>query len=285
VLPYVQLFVGQNPPSVPFAAGNALDFGTVVKMTSSKIVVSDGDGNTIVFIGDFVLGAGVEDTTGTVTGFKIFDSGVKLEQGGNFNIDAADLAVALTGVNVAKDVAALITDQAVVVEGSPVGDQIRLPSGLPAVVVKGEGGDDILLGDTGSQTLKGGRGNDYLDGGDDHDILKGGKGHDTFAFKADLGGTAAVVTDAHDKIVDFSHKDDTIALDTGLIDPGFLGAKYFHIGTTATTADHRVIYDKATGHLYYDLDGTGTDYDQVYFASVAPGTKIHADDFLIFSEK
>ncbi len=283
--PYVQLLVGQNPPSVPYAAESALELGTVVKTTSSKIVVSDGDGNTIVFTGDFVLGTDITDITGTVTGFKLFDSGVKLEQAGNFNIDATDLSAALTGTDVSHDVNALILEQAVVIIGSPDGDNLRAPSGSPAAVIKGGAGDDHIETLEGSQTLKGGRGNDYLNGGDDHDILKGGKGHDTFAFVADLGSTTGVTVDAHDKIVDFSHKDDTIALDTGLIEPGFLGAKYFHIGTSATTADHRVIYDKATGHLYYDLDGTGTDYDQVHFATVAAGTKIHADDFLIFSEK
>ncbi len=287
--PFVQFFLGTS--TLGGAAANAwssaLNDGAIVKATSSKIVVADDNGHKVVFTGEFVVGP---DIAGTMTGFKLVDNGVKLELGGSFSIDGADLQDALNGITVSigqpsKIVADLIGAETLVVKGSDQADTLEVPKGSPIEVIKGRAGDDVLISNGGSQTLKGGKGNDYLNGGDNHDILKGGKGHDTFAFVADLGSTTGVTVDTHDKIVDFSHKDDTIALDTGLIEPGFLGAKYFHIGTSATTADHRVIYDKATGHLYYDLDGTGTDYDQVHFATVAAGTKIHADDFLIFSEK
>ena len=36
-----------------------------------------------------------------------------------------------------------------------------------------------------------------------------------------------------------------------------LEAKAFKLGTAASTADHRIIYDSATGALFYDADGMG----------------------------
>jgi Ca2+-binding RTX toxin-like protein len=53
-------------------------------------------------------------------------------------------------------------------------------------------------------------------------------------------------------------------------------------GTAATTAAHRIIYDKATGTLYYDRDGTGS-AAQVRFALLTSATKptLTAADFTV----
>ena len=87
---------------------------------------------------------------------------------------------------------------------------------------------------------------------------------------------------AFSKIKDFSPGEDVIALVADLpgIAPGPLGKAYFHKGKGAETADHHVIYDKRSGKIFFDADGTGGDA-QWKFAKVAPGTKLHADDFLI----
>ena len=38
---------------------------------------------------------------------------------------------------------------------------------------------------------------------------------------------------------------------------GALGVAEFTVGTAATTADHRFIYNQSEGVLYYDADGSG----------------------------
>jgi Ca2+-binding RTX toxin-like protein len=71
-------------------------------------------------------------------------------------------------------------------------------------------------------------------------------------------------------IADFNHADDTIKLShaffTGM-GTGPLKPTYFFAGTHAHDADDHIIYNKATGALYYDSDGTGA-HAQVMFAIV-----------------
>ncbi len=86
-----------------------------------------------------------------------------------------------------------------------------------------------------------------------------------------------------DTIVNFNVADDTIELDSavftglaaGALDPGA-----FHTGAAATNAGHRVIYDSATGQLFFDTDGLGG-ADQILFATLAPGLALTSSDFII----
>ncbi len=112
----------------------------------------------------------------------------------------------------------------------------------------GGGGNDIVVGDAGNALLNGGVGIDVLVGND------GGK--DRFLFNSNVGAANA------DTIVDFNaSNDDRILLDndifTTLGRPGTLNAAKFRIGTEAGDQSDRIIYDDATGRLYYDKDGTG----------------------------
>jgi serralysin len=61
---------------------------------------------------------------------------------------------------------------------------------------------------------------------------------------------------------------------------GHLSADALHIGSQAQDAQDRVIYDKATGALYYDADGSG-DGQAVHFAQLSAGLKLAAADFSI----
>jgi Ca2+-binding RTX toxin-like protein len=56
-------------------------------------------------------------------------------------------------------------------------DQTNGP--LPAAVMFGESGNDVLIGGAGADQLFGGTGNDFLNGGDGNDFLDGGAGNDT----------------------------------------------------------------------------------------------------------
>jgi Ca2+-binding RTX toxin-like protein len=105
--------------------------------------------------------------------------------------------------------------------------------------------------------IVGGAGNNVLNGMDGNDTLVGGAGQDTFAFTTALNGSTNV-----DTISDFVVADDTISLEnaifTRLTTTGTLNAAYFKIiGTAPLDADDYILYDKTTGVLSYDADGSG----------------------------
>jgi Ca2+-binding RTX toxin-like protein len=152
--------------------------------------------------------------------------------------------------------------------------------------VVGNTGDNVIRGGVGSDTLNGAAGNDTLHGGEGRDLLAGGAGADTFVFD-----TAVMKTTA-DTILDFSVAEgDRIYLSHKIFSGfglGQLDASVFVIGTEAQDQGDRIIYDQATGQLFYDLDGTGgatRDIKPVLFAMLNPdGVKpalTHASFYII----
>lgn len=151
--------------------------------------------------------------------------------------------------------------------GTILGD-VRLDKGADlydgrggAIVGRVEGGDgrDVLLGGAESDTLNGGRGRDVLRGGDGddtligcygEDVLKGGGGEDTFVF-ANLK--------AADTVKDFVVGEDRFQLDNGALKAvgteGTLAEDAFQVGLRASDDEHRIIYDRKTGILWYDENG------------------------------
>jgi Ca2+-binding RTX toxin-like protein len=108
--------------------------------------------------------------------------------------------------------------------------------------------DDYLKGYTGKDLIKGAGGNDTLAGGDGNDTLYGGAGEDAFIFKVkDIGS---------DRIADFSARADKIHIDWAGGKSG-VGLNNFVYGSQAADSEDRVIYDKASGRIYFDPDGTG----------------------------
>ena len=61
---------------------------------------------------------------------------------------------------------------------------------------------------------------------------------------------------------------------------GALAAGAFRLGAAATDADDRIMYDAATGALFFDADGLGG-AAQVQFASVSAGLGITNAEFLV----
>jgi Ca2+-binding RTX toxin-like protein len=116
--------------------------------------------------------------------------------------------------------------------------------------------DDTLTGSSAANTLNGGAGNDYLNGGSGNDVLTGGAGADWFTFSTALSNTGNV-----DVITDFA-AEDTIRLEnavfTKLAATGTLASANFKVlGSSALDANDYIQYDKASGNLYYDADGSG----------------------------
>lgn len=169
----------------------------------------------------------------------------------------------------------------------------------------GGAGDDTLLGNVGSDELTGGEGNDVLTvdirshtgqvmyggGGDDNlfgdrgddtmtggvgaDTMAGNNGYDTFIFN--IAPAAGMV----DAISRFQHAKDTIQLNqtafSGLT-VGTLHAADFVLGTVADDDTDRILYDSATGAIWYDADGTGATA-AIEFATLDPGRTLHAANF------
>lgn len=139
---------------------------------------------------------------------------------------------------------------------------------------------DRLQGNGLGNTLNGREGDDKLIGGVGKDLLIGGAGKDVFVFNVSFTESSI------DTIDDFSAKDDTIWLDKDIFynvgAVGHLSAAAFYTGTAAHDASDRIIYDKTTGSLWYDRDGTGS-YEARQFAILDKGLSITAADFDIIA--
>jgi len=138
--------------------------------------------------------------------------------------------------------------------------------------------DADALGNTLKNKIAGNDADNVIDGWKGSDRLAGGGGHDTFAFTSALGASNV------DTITDFRAVDDAIRLENGVftgLAAGALTAGAFYAGTAAHDADDRIIYDQASGSLFFDRDGTGTTYAAVRFAILENHAAITADDFLV----
>jgi hypothetical protein len=154
-----------------------------------------------------------------------------------------------------------------------------LNGGTGADTLSGDAGSDGLSGGEGKDVLNGGDGDDFLRGGLGRDTLTGGAGIDTFNFNY-LGAVNA------DRIVDFVVGTDRISLSSGTFPAvhANLDAQEFRLGTAALDGDDRILYDSATGRLYYDPDGTlngASSAPAVLFAIVANHAALTYQDFYV----
>jgi Ca2+-binding RTX toxin-like protein len=146
-------------------------------------------------------------------------------------------------------------------------------------VLRGYGGNDIIKALGGNDTVYGGTGNDTVYGGTGNDTVTGGTGQDHFVFDTKLSSTNK------DRIVDFNVKDDTIRLENAVFKVGSNGtlkAGAFWSNNTgkAHDASDRVIYDKNSGVLYYDPDGTGS-AKAVAFATISKNLSMTNKDIYV----
>jgi serralysin len=198
----------------------------------------------------------LEPTGGTVTSYAAYYSGARL-----FSVDG--ISVAATSIAAAAKTYSLSDDRVIISIALAGSDTFS--GGGQADYFNGYAGNDTLRGNGGNDTLIGNAGNDTLFGGAGHDRLSGGTGKDTFVFNSPL------VSANSDTITDFSHIDDTIKLENSFfkgMGSGALLSKYYYAGTKAHDGNDHIIYNKATGALYYDSDGTGPNA-QVQFATIA----------------
>nr|WP_281379155.1 calcium-binding protein [Chthonobacter rhizosphaerae] len=142
----------------------------------------------------------------------------------------------------------------------------------------GDAGSNWLYGGGGNDTMSGGSGNDRLVGGAGRDKLAGGSGRDAFVFDTKLASSNI------DRITDFSVKEDALWLDDDVFKNigkvAGLAPAAFHVGTKAHDRTDRVIYNKTTGGLYFDPDGTGS-AKAILFAELGAGLALSAKNIAV----
>src|SRR6185503_17271767 len=129
-----------------------------------------------------------------------------------------------------------------------------------------------LTGNELANEMYGNAGANVLNGGGGADYMLGFGGADTFAFTTALGGGNV------DQIGDFLAGTDKIALDDAIF--GALGAGAFAFGAQAQDADDRIVYNSATGQLFFDADGNGAGA-AILFATLEGHPLLAASDFTL----
>ncbi|WP_210483136.1 calcium-binding protein [Microvirga antarctica] len=138
--------------------------------------------------------------------------------------------------------------------------------------------NDKLYGGTGNDAIFGGTGNDLIVGGAGRDVLNGGRGRDIFVFDS------APKTTNLDTLTDFVARDDTFQMDHKVFKTlghiGRLSSDAFVVGKVAQDAQDRIVYDKASGRLFYDKDGVGG-AGQIEFAHLTHKVALTPSDFYV----
>jgi len=149
-----------------------------------------------------------------------------------------------------------------------------------ANTIAGNASANQLLGLAGADRLFGNAGDDLLVGGLGADTLSGGAGIDRFSFDV-LESTIN-----RDIVSDFDHGTDRIEISRAAFAAfsgsaaGVLDASVLALGTAAATVDQHLIYEAATGALYYDADGSGAQA-QIMIASFTTRPAIDAGDIML----
>ena len=135
-----------------------------------------------------------------------------------------------------------------------------------SLTLSGLGGNDILIGSQSSEILVGGQGADTLTGGDNFD---------TFLFSNSSEGV--------DTITDFNVSQDIIQVSAagfggGLIAGTSLSSDQFSLGTV--TASTRFIFNKSTGSLSFDIDGSGSTA-AIQIASLTTNLNLTEDNIFV----
>ncbi|NOT72383.1 MAG: calcium-binding protein [Hyphomicrobium sp.] len=144
-------------------------------------------------------------------------------------------------------------------------------------VIRGNNGVNTILGGDGNDSLYGYGGNDTLESQAGNDALFGGTGVDRFQFRQSQLGAASGI----DRIYDFSASD-YIKIDTASVtSQRALFSTEFALGTSALDASDRVIYDSASGAMWFDADGNGAQA-QILFVVIDTKPAVSAADILLF---
>jgi Ca2+-binding RTX toxin-like protein len=255
------------------------DFNDSVLGDNGANMIWGGSGDDIVYGrggNDTLYGGGGSDTMNGGEGTDRIDGGGGTRDRAQYTDATAGLRADLQ--NSATNTGFAAGDRYFGIEdlhGSNFAD--TLLGDVGANMIWGGLGHDVIYGRVGDDLLYGGEGNDAIGGNEGNDVLTGGAGSDIFVFDRALG------TNNVDRITDFSAEFDTIRLQSSIftaLSAGTLTPAEFHVGAAATDGLQHIIYNSATGQIYYDADGTGAGA-AVLFATLTSGLAMTAQQILI----
>lgn len=262
---FVRAYLGLNPN---FSVADAFDplnanvAGTYAEDDAKNDSLYGGAGNDVLSGGDgadLLNGGSGADWVTYLSAPDFGSLALNLGTGGTLGQATGDVFVGIENV-----------------QGSNGNDTIIGNAG--ANELRGMYNQDSLAGLGGNDTLIGGDGRDTLAGGLGSDVLTGGNVEDVFVFAG--AGTLQAV----DMITDMTAGFDDIWLSAAVFrnsgPAGALAAERFVLGTTALERDDRILYDAATGALYFDGDGNQAGA-AVQFAQLATGLALTAADFVM----
>ena len=137
----------------------------------------------------------------------------------------------------------------------------------------------VANGNAIANRLTGNSGNNTLNGGAGDDTLAGAGGKDRFRFDSLNHGV--------DRITDFNVADDAIAVSAanfggGLTAGQSITSTQLRIGVenTATTVNHRFIYNQTSGALFFDRDGNASSFSPVQLAILSSNLELSNSDII-----
>jgi VCBS repeat-containing protein len=156
-------------------------------------------------------------------------------------------------------------------------DIIAGTSSVTGETLNGLNKNDLLFGNLGNDTLNGGNGNDLLVGGDGNDVF-------VFDTSLDPANNVDVIGDFKADGTDKILLDDDIftALGTVVANTTLSAANFAaNSGATAGDSNDYILYDTATGNLYYDADGSGAGAKVLFATLTVTAGTVDNTDFVV----
>ena len=215
---------------------------------------------------DLMVGRGGDDR------YYVDNSGDRVveEAGGGNDTAYSTVSFGLAGVHVET---LILTGTAITGTGNSLANTIRSEPG--GNTMHGLGGDDVLVSDA-----LGGSGNHLFGGTGNDTLISENSDEDRFYFDTALDPVNNVDTIEGFDTVGYDQFQLSRAIFTE-IGAGLLSEDAFHTGTAAADAEDRIVYDIASGKVYYDADGSGAGA-AVLFAQVDPGSGLAYYHFFAF---
>ncbi|WP_262028815.1 cadherin domain-containing protein [Microvirga sp. Mcv34] len=232
--------------------------------------------------------------------FKIIDNKLVVADGAKLDFETASslqVKVKVTdsgGLSFEKTLSIGVTDVSEI-SGSARNEKLRGTEN--AEIINGGAGNDWIWGNGGDDTINGGSGKDILFGGDGADTFvfdtpfkKGHfdqirdfkSGEDKILFDLDALKSFKIKASQKDLfgLSKKGHPDkkSSVGLDK-IFKEGKLEKKFFTVGTTSKDGNDYVVYNKKSGSVYLDVDGSGG-AKPIEILKVKPGAALSFNDFL-----
>jgi Ca2+-binding RTX toxin-like protein len=246
--------------------------------------MSGGTGNDLMFggLGNDLLNGGIgSDNMAGEAGDDIYVVDNAADIVSELLASGNDLVVSSISFNLSNTTQVFGTLERLTLTGSAV---INGTGNGLANTITGNTAANVLAGGLGNDVLSGGNGSDSLVGGQGNDTLIGGSGNNVFVF-ASAPSTSA----NRDIIADFTntsgnndifHLENAVFTKLGGGAAHALNPAFFRAGAAALDANDFIVYNKATGVLSYDSNGSGAG-GAIQLAALTNKPTLTSGDFLV----